>query len=508
MSSAEKDIPGTVELLVDAICNLVLDAVTGSLQSVKQHCEDLAQYTNKVVLLVQDVALASRDSSFQVEVTGCINDIATTIEALVVAFNAIVGQPKEPSTQKEFALCSKNVGDAINRLVVATDTSFSNKILAAVEDAEAAASLLVASAAQGRDALMENAKASADNSLRLVKVATSCASATADTNKAKMLAQGSEALKGQSPALVVAARGVCEGSADSSQLRQAHSSLQSTFHLLREAAKIVPSFGKRFSDAFDYVRRFLELAQDMEDAARRLVEAVRDGNPQDVVQAARRAADIAKEMIAQAERALEKEADPVRRAQIQACIQELRDASHALLAAAKDAQQNPDDAAAMQRMENAEQHLKAVVKKMAALINPDDLEGKLFHTAQYLEDLCNHMMAQAPNCAAPKLMEHAKQIGAASVRLAKDADNLAASDAGKQVALQEAAGQLKASSAQELAAIKAFASNQQDQGLLDNLRGNNNNLCDRIHDLRVAAGLAAPRERGEQALDDAPNYEA
>ena len=507
MATPEKDLPGTVELLVDAVTNLVLDAVTGSLTSVKQHCQELAQYTSDVVMVVQDVALATRDTEFQIEITNCINDIASSIETLITAFEKIVKDLNNPAVKKEFALASKEVGEAINRLVAATDTSFSNKIFAAVDAAEKATNELVQAASVNTNALMSSAKESADKNIHLARVCTSCINATSDNNKAKMLTKGVADVKSLSPEVIMAAKSAANSPGTKPALVEKHNSIQSTYNLLREAAKIVPSFGKRFSDAFDYVRRFLELAQDMEDAARRLVDAVKRGcSNEEFMEAARRAAQIAKDMIRQAEIALQKETDPVRRAQIEACIQELRDGSTGLLAAAKTAQSNPtpENIAAM---EKADEHLRGVVKKMAALINPDDLEGKLFHTAQYLEDLANKMMANAPTSSSTDLIGQAKGIGAATVRLAEDGRLYAESldDPRRKQAIQHACDEVKKASAQELAGIKALAGKPGDQALLDDLRGKNNNFIDKIHDVRVAAGLAAPRERGEQAFINAAN---
>jgi len=508
--STQSDLPDTVGSLVDAVCNLVLDAVSGSISLVKEHCEELAQYTNEVVLLVQEVALSTRDPEFQIEITNCINEIATSIEKIIVAFEAIVQNPSAPEVQKSFALAAKEVGDAVNHLVVATDTSFSNKIFAAVAAAEKAADVLVSSSKDNsRDKLMAAAKTSADKCTTLVKICTSCTLATSDKSKAAMLQQSSDSIQKQSPSLIVVAKSVFDGSASLTNVHTSRATLQNTFNLIKDAAQILPSFGKRFSDAFNYVTRFLELAQDLEDATRRMVDAVKRGcTNEEFMTAAKRAAQLAKDLIQQAEVAKQKETDPVRKAQIEACLKELRDHSQAILSAAKVAQANPT-AENLSALDRANQTLQATVKKMTALINPDDLEGKLFYTAQYLEDLANDMMAAAPSSTSANLMSRARHIGEATIRLAKDAEAVAneptLSSPSKSSALFNASQALKGASAKELAGVKALSASLGDQALLDDLRGRNNDFCDRIHDIRVAAGFAAPRQKGEQAFINAAN---
>ena len=64
-----------------------------------------------------------------------LQQVAGGIEKLVISLTSFLKDSKNPEKQREFALATKSVGDHINELVVAADSTAITKILDAVADA-------------------------------------------------------------------------------------------------------------------------------------------------------------------------------------------------------------------------------------------------------------------------------------------------------------------------------------------------------------------------------------
>ena len=177
--------------IVDSISELCLSAVTGAFENVQMNCTDIAERTNKLVLIAQQVATSSTDVDMQMEVANSINDVAVTIEQLVTSFtNLLINS--NPNTQKAFAGAARDVGEAINKLCSAADATSQGKIMAAVKDAIASAKDVQDASRLGKEKLMAAAQVNVDKTVRLVKVCTVAAGSTADEKKRKLLEEGAE----------------------------------------------------------------------------------------------------------------------------------------------------------------------------------------------------------------------------------------------------------------------------------------------------------------------------
>jgi hypothetical protein len=205
--SSRKRIEDAIDPLVDAISQLVLAAATNSMDTVKSSCEDIAKYTQEVVEVAKDDAIASNDVDIQIDITKAINDIAATIENLVIAFNNLWANANK-ETQRAFAKGAKDVGDAINALLVAADNTYLRKITEAVNGADNAAQLLKRDAPRSKEALVKAAQASAEQTVKLVKIATKAADATIDKNKGNLLKDAAEQVKALGPALIQSCKAV------------------------------------------------------------------------------------------------------------------------------------------------------------------------------------------------------------------------------------------------------------------------------------------------------------
>lgn len=69
----QEDLSIVVEPLVDSISELVLSSVNGSFENVQSCCIDIAERTNKLVLVAQQTAVSSLDVDLQMEVAVIFN---------------------------------------------------------------------------------------------------------------------------------------------------------------------------------------------------------------------------------------------------------------------------------------------------------------------------------------------------------------------------------------------------------------------------------------------------
>jgi hypothetical protein len=115
------------------------------------------------------VATSSTDIDVQMEVAESINEIATTIEALVTTFTALLSD-SNPKTQEEFALSARDVGEAINRVCQSTDQTSERKIQRAVQETAMSTKDVVAAASLGKDKLLPVAQLHVERTVKLVKV--------------------------------------------------------------------------------------------------------------------------------------------------------------------------------------------------------------------------------------------------------------------------------------------------------------------------------------------------
>jgi hypothetical protein len=143
-----EDLSLVVEPLVDSMSELVLCGVTGTFEKVEQVCMNIAERAQKLVVIIflqiyffhkfhqviaTQVAQTSPDEQLQMEVANSLGEVALSIESLVISFNSLLIS-SNPTTQEGFAAAAKRVGEAINKLVVATDQTSASKVMHAVRD--------------------------------------------------------------------------------------------------------------------------------------------------------------------------------------------------------------------------------------------------------------------------------------------------------------------------------------------------------------------------------------
>ncbi len=143
-----EDLSLVVEPLVDSMSELVLCGVTGTFEKVEQVCMNIAERAQKLVVqntcskiipislsqvIATQVAQSSPDEQLQMEVANALGEVALSIESLVISFNSLLIS-SNPTTQEGFAAAAKRVGEAINKLVVATDQTSASKVMHAVRD--------------------------------------------------------------------------------------------------------------------------------------------------------------------------------------------------------------------------------------------------------------------------------------------------------------------------------------------------------------------------------------
>jgi predicted ATP-grasp superfamily ATP-dependent carboligase len=124
-----------VEPIVDSLSQLVLETVGGSLSEVMPHCLQLANSTSQLVDIAQNVAVSTEDEQLTSEIIDIINDLANRIDGLVTNFSSLVQDRTNTTLAKAFAQSSKDVGEAINNLVILSDETSQKRMTSLVRKA-------------------------------------------------------------------------------------------------------------------------------------------------------------------------------------------------------------------------------------------------------------------------------------------------------------------------------------------------------------------------------------
>eukprot|EP01119_Soliformovum_irregulare_P005452 TRINITY_DN17211_c0_g1_i1.p1 TRINITY_DN17211_c0_g1~~TRINITY_DN17211_c0_g1_i1.p1 ORF type:complete len:812 (+),score=266.83 TRINITY_DN17211_c0_g1_i1:195-2438(+) len=474
---------------------------------------DIADRTNKLVLIAQQVATSSTDVDLQMEVANAINDIASSIERLVVSFTALLGS-SNPQTQQAFAGAAKDVGEAINRLCAATDSTSQQKITIAVNDARQSAQEVMEAASISRERLLQAAQNNVDKTVRLVKVATTAATSTSDETKKRLLNEGSARVKSGGPSLIQAAKGVSERGGDSSaksEMSNRYRELESAFNQLLEAARMSPGKFGKLVETYEYVRRLIEAAKDLEATATDLYNIVMNrGSDADFLNAARETGRKALQLAEQAEAAARKEKDPIKRVLLQDMAAQLRDASAAYLRAAKAYRQNPNDPALRRAFEEAHEALNAAIRRVANANQSGSLgdettpEGRFLQSASALEVAARNVLNGGLN-GSPTLVEDAQTLAAVAMRTAQDIEALAAqcSDPAQKARLLKQAQDIRDLSQKMIAAAKRLAMNPNDEQAKRDLQQAYDQLMGKLDEARREA-----RGENNNRLSSSPSYEA
>lgn len=489
----QEDLAIVVEPLVDSISELVLSSVTGAFENVQGCCMDISDRTNKLVLIAQQVATSSTDVNLQNEVANCISDIAASIEKLVTSFVDLLSS-NAPHTQQAFAAAAREVGEAINKLCSATDQTSQQKIMDAVKAAVASSKEVQDAAYLGKEKLLVAAQKNVDCTVRLVKVATMAAGATADEKKRKMLNDGAAKVKSGGPALIQAAKIVSEKPKDpaaTKELNDKAAVLTEAYTSLINAAKLSPMYFGKMNETYEYVRKLIEQGRSLQQVASDLYTIATTGTNEQFVEQAKLVANKALEMAQHAEKAYEREKDPVKRVLIRDAIQELKDASHAYISAAQAYRQNPT-AENKAKLDQAQARLDEAIRRIVQATGQDTSDqtpaGKLAVTSAALESAALRFVNAAKNN--PKEMD-IETLQAVAEQMAKDIEALAekTSDPAEREKLRKHAKAIREATQGLIAAAKKVAANPNDKNAQRELDEAYKKLQELINQVRTDARL-------------------
>lgn len=504
LNEPQEELYTVVEPLVDSVSELVLAAVTKQFGNVQGLCQDISERTTVLVTVAQQVATSSTDIDVQMEVAGSINEIAETIEALVVTFTALLSN-SNPATQEQFALAAKNVGDAINRVCQSTDQTSERKIQRSVQECAESTKQVVAASRLGKEKLLPAAQINVERTVKLVKICVGAAAATSDEKKAALLKEGSDVVKFGGPALIGAAKSVTEGKAGAEQnLAKEEAAITRAYEqLLTAAAMGAKTFGKA-AEMYEYIKQLIQSATDLSGAAQMLMELASSGTQEQFMNAAKMVAGKALEMVRAAEAAMAQEQDPVKKQLIKDAANELRAAAQAYIAAAKAYRENPTPEnkakmeAALERLQNAMQAVIAATKGEFGDLSTD--KGKLALSSAALESAAKTIVLDAKNNPGAVEDDAMILVGIAEA-VANDLERIAATETDprkKALILQDAAN-IRKGAAALAAAAKHAAANPNDAAAQAAMDKAHQDLLNMLEVARKHAGLI-PGDDGFQDL--------
>lgn len=220
---------------------------------------------------------------------------------------------------------------------------------------------------------MSAAQEVVDRTVRLVKVATTAASSTADNSKKSMLLDGAQRVKLGSPVLIQAAKKVLSDPNSKSELSSAYYNLDNAFETLLTAARIGAKYYGKVDETYEYVKRLLEAAKNLEKEAANFYEMTTHGTNEDFIAAAKATTSKALQLMESTENAIKMESNPIQKALLRDAATELREASQAVIVAARALRQNPNDPNAKANFENAHNRLEEAIRRVV-----QTTQGELF----------------------------------------------------------------------------------------------------------------------------------
>jgi len=496
LHKAQEDLSKVVEPLVDSISELVLSTVTGSFSNVQSCCMDIADRTNKLVLIAQQVATSSTDVDMQVEIANSINDIASTIERLVKSFTAVL-QSSNPETQHDFAAAAKDVGDSINKLCMSTDQTSQRKVMRAVMEAAQSAKKVQESAKQGKEFLLTAAQDNVEKTVKLVKVVQLASSSTSDERKRAMLMEAANQVKTTSPALIQCSKAVMENPQDvnaQQNLEAKGRELAQAFSQILNASKLSPAYLDKVTQTYEYVKKLLESAKQLEEVVANFYNVVQTGTPQQYLEMAALVSSKAMAMAEQGDNAIRMEKDPVKKQILKDAVQELREASAAMMKASKRYRENPNSNEARAELDEnyarLEDAIKAVVSLTGREADEQTPKGKLAMAANALESASNALIRDAQSNPS-NVLSDSEAVAAIAMQFARQAEELAnqTSDPDQKKRLLQNAHDIQEISQKLYATSKRVAANPNDRDAQKELVELQKQLNDVINQTRKNAQL-------------------
>jgi hypothetical protein len=498
--SSQEKLADNVSLLIEAVSNLVLCTITGEMGDIQANCASLAEYTQKVVLQAKDIAVAARHKDTTKEITTCTNAITSTIESLINSFISLLSAFTDLDAKKNFAITAKNVGMAINDLIVAADTAASRKVIQACEEAQELQKQVLRQIPAHDQLMLEASRIFGESAVYVYQQSSAASIHSADKGKASLLSHSANLVEEAMKEFLRVADAVHVDPSDSenkNEMAAQYKGLIRIFTDLIEAASIVPDFSGDINDAFDRFNKMLDLAKALRQAADALYDAVCRGVSLDEFQRmAKEALQSCMDLIAQALKVLENEKDPIRREQIQNSINDTKTAVGAFVSSAKDAQASPGNASLIEVMKGRKEAFDGEVTKLVALTSKNMEEEKLWYTARWLESVCEEMIAAAPNASAEDLTYYADRIAAITERVSKDAKAVAmkTNDPQKRDDILNAVGDLGKAGDRYIGDLRNLSRKPKDPQLLARLGITHKMFNTQIHRVLAAAGLEEARE--------------
>lgn len=496
-----------VSNLIDAVSNLVLCTITGEMGDIKNHCTSLAEYTQKVVLQAKNVAIASRNKETTIEITNCTNGITSTIEKLIEVFIGLVQNFKDTEAKKRFAEGAKEVGLAINELIIAADTAASRKVVEACENSITTQKTFLQTVNNSPEDLIEAARDYGQNVLTVISSVFSASKYSADSSKSSLLSHSVDQIKPAMSELVKAAQAVNQDFYDADKKNELATAYKSAHRIISdiiEAAQIIPDFSESINAAFDQFNKMLDLANAVKTATDSLFKGVLQGiSAEDFAAQAKYALQTTMDLIQQAMKALENEKDPVRREQIERAIAETKAAISNFIKSSQAVLNDPDNKELKAQLVADKRHLDSSVKKLVALTSNGMEEEKLFYTAEDLRNLTDEFIEQAAQLGSEDLLYYADKISSLTERVVKDARAVAmkSNDAGQRQKIFDAISNLRKAGDRYTGDIRNLARNPGDPELLGRVHHTHDMFKVQIHKTLVASGIEKEMEKPRFIVD-------
>lgn len=312
------DIGAFVEPLVDSVSQLVMSSIQGNMDDVIPCCTQISMFTIKLIHLGKDAADSVDDRDHALRIVDSIERITAKIETLVTSFERLC-ETRGNDEKIAFGEAAKDIGEAIDQLVVNTDKSGEVQMGAVGKQAiESAERLVAAAKGSDRQELVDAARLHADTTQRVHSTTGLVADGMSDPARKRLLQDLAGRIKSEGPTIVVAAQGAF-GKGGSSALTSSSQQYITSVRRAMEAAVKPPrdeSGWSKVSSVVDYVKKLVEMARKMQEAADRLYEASQKGDPEDFIAAAKEAAKTALQLVKAAEDVAEKHPDPLMRQMI------------------------------------------------------------------------------------------------------------------------------------------------------------------------------------------------
>jgi len=403
-----------IEVLVDCISQLILAVVTDELEKVQAICNQLALSSSKVVRDIQTLAIEAKDGQLQKDITEVIGKITNAVSNLIKSLTQMLQAPGDVNRKKEFAEAAKGLGEAINDLIVVSDTSFSHKITMFVKQAIESSKVLSEVASKGGVNQLDKARNAFEVTHKNLLTTVACVvENTANTEKRNMLMSGMNSVQNNAPIATESAEALANdpnNNSKMSDLTRATRSLTVAYKTLIDAAKINPlSYIDKVHDTMDTLEDILLLAQELEMAALALHQSSLNGS-EDFMGNAKKVAQTALKLVEEAQNSAENSQSPILKLAIQEACARIRKISPEFIAAAREAQKNPTKAS-LQELQDKQNELDAAILMLKQASDTPVAAGYRFNLgAKYLEQEADALKDSALQGNYSDVAQHAKLL--------------------------------------------------------------------------------------------------